>query len=193
MISTPHRQTAAGAEHGMNERTLRCWTKGDQGHSDQHPIAARREPANKLRTAEPAAVLDVCNSKEFASIPPSGVSQHGCPPISCGVSDYRGVGCVFGVEPNGPIIFALPPAPRLARGGDEGRTRRARHSSEECRCQAGVADGGYLLCPGLDHALPTRRHRPLAGVTSASGWSALRPQRPPSAPPSAAKRGHAVS
>lgn len=30
-----------------------------------------------------------------------GVCQGSCPPISCGVSDFRGAGFVFGVEPGG--------------------------------------------------------------------------------------------
>lgn len=32
----------------------------------------------------------------------TGVSQDSCPPISCGVSDFRDAGFVFRVEPNGP-------------------------------------------------------------------------------------------
>jgi len=31
----------------------------------------------------------------------SGVCQSSCPPISCGVSDFRGADFGFGVEPNG--------------------------------------------------------------------------------------------
>jgi hypothetical protein len=31
----------------------------------------------------------------------SGVCQTSCPPISCGVSDFRGADFVFGVEPDG--------------------------------------------------------------------------------------------
>ena len=34
---------------------------------------ARPEPANKLSDAERAAVLEVCNSTEFASLPPSRI------------------------------------------------------------------------------------------------------------------------
>jgi putative transposase len=89
MISPPHRQTAtlliqeavtAGARRSMacaelqiSERTLRRWTKGGQVHPDQRPLAARPEPANKLGADERAAVLDACNSKEFASLPPSQI------------------------------------------------------------------------------------------------------------------------
>lgn len=89
MISTPDRQTAvslindaitAGAQRALacaelqiSDRTLRRWTKGGQIHADQRPIAARPEPANKLSAAERGAVLEVCNSKEFASLPPSQI------------------------------------------------------------------------------------------------------------------------
>ena len=30
-----------------------------------------------------------------------GVGQRSCPPISCGVSDFRGADFVYGVEPDG--------------------------------------------------------------------------------------------
>ena len=98
MISTPHRQTAvalivdavtAGARCGkacseleISDRTLRRWTKDSQIHADQRPLVPRPEPANKLSAAERTAVLDVCNSKEFASLPPSQIvpklADQGC-------------------------------------------------------------------------------------------------------------------
>jgi len=86
MISTPHRQNAvalindavtAGARRAkacsaleISDRTLRRWTKDGQIHADQRPLAPRPEPANKLSAAERAAVLSLCNSTEFASLPP---------------------------------------------------------------------------------------------------------------------------
>jgi putative transposase len=89
MISTPHRQTTvalineavtAGARRPkdcisleISERTLRRWTKDGQIHADQRPLVPRPEPANKLSPVERAAVLDVCNSEEFASLPPSQI------------------------------------------------------------------------------------------------------------------------
>jgi len=89
MISPPHRQTAgvlineavtAGARRAkacaaleISDRTLRRWTKDDQIHADRRPLVPRPEPANKLSAAECAAVLEVCNSKEFASLPPSQI------------------------------------------------------------------------------------------------------------------------
>ena len=89
MISPPHRQTAvalivdavtAGARSAkacaaleISDRTLRRWTKDGQVQPDQRPLVPRPEPANKLSAAERAAVLEVCNSKEFASLPPSQI------------------------------------------------------------------------------------------------------------------------
>ena len=89
MISTPHRQTAialivddvtAGARCGeacseleISNHTQRRWTKDSQIHADQRPLVPRPEPANKLSASERTAVLDVCNSTEFASLPPSQI------------------------------------------------------------------------------------------------------------------------
>jgi len=89
MISTPHRQTAvvlindaitAGARRAkacfeleISDRTLRRWTKGGQIQPDLRPLVPRPEPANKLNAAERAAVLEACNSPEFASLPPSQI------------------------------------------------------------------------------------------------------------------------
>jgi transposase len=89
MISTPHRQSAialiddavtAGArrakacvELDISDRTLRRWTKGGHVRADQRPLVPRPEPANKLSAAERAAVLEVCNSEAFASLPPSQI------------------------------------------------------------------------------------------------------------------------
>ena len=86
MISTPDRQTTvvlindaitagarrskACAELEISDRTLRRWTKGGQLYADQRPLVPRPEPANKLSAAERAAVLSLCNSTEFASLPP---------------------------------------------------------------------------------------------------------------------------
>ncbi len=98
MISPPHRQTArllieeaiiAGARRGkacseleISDRTLRRWTKDGQIHADQRPLVPRPEPTNKLSAAERTAVLDVCNSKEFASLPASQIvpklADQGC-------------------------------------------------------------------------------------------------------------------
>ena len=89
MISPPHRQTAvalieeavtAGARCAkacavleISDRTLRRWTKDGRVHADQRPLVPRPKPANKLSAAERAAVLEACNSTEFASLPPGQI------------------------------------------------------------------------------------------------------------------------
>ena len=72
--------TNIGASQGGRHRaqgwrcgTLRRWTKDGQLHADQRPLAPRPEPANKLSAAERAAVLSLCNSKEFSSLPPGQI------------------------------------------------------------------------------------------------------------------------
>ena len=62
------RRFMACAELELSERTFRRWTKDGQVHADQRPLVPRPEPANKLSAAERAAVVDVCNSTEFARI-----------------------------------------------------------------------------------------------------------------------------
>ena len=89
MISTPYRQAAillinaavtagarrckACAELEISDRSLRRWTEGGQIHADQRPLVQRPEPTNKLSAAERVAVLEACNSKGFASLPPSQI------------------------------------------------------------------------------------------------------------------------
>lgn len=89
MISTPHRQTAvvlineavtagarrikACAELEISDRTLRRWTKDGVVQPDQRLLVPRPEPANKLSPVERKAVLEACNSEEFASLPPSQI------------------------------------------------------------------------------------------------------------------------
>src|SRR5680860_1061235 len=89
MISTPHRQTAVTliqeavtsgarrfkgcAELEISARTLRRWMHDGQVCADQRPLVQRSEPRNKLSAQERAAVLSICNSTEFASLPPSQI------------------------------------------------------------------------------------------------------------------------
>jgi len=61
------------AELEISDRTLRHWTKDGHVHADRRPLVPRPEPFNKLSVAERAAVLDACNSAEFASLPPSQI------------------------------------------------------------------------------------------------------------------------
>lgn len=72
-VTTGARRTTACAELEISDRTLRRWTKGGVVRRDQRPLVPRPEPANALSAAECAFVLEVCNSKEFASLPPSQI------------------------------------------------------------------------------------------------------------------------
>jgi putative transposase len=89
MISVPDRQravalideaTAAGArrfkacaELRISERTYRRWMVGGGVRADLRPEASRPTPGNKLSDQERQAVLEVCHSEEFASLPPSQI------------------------------------------------------------------------------------------------------------------------
>lgn len=89
MISTPDRQNAtllideaitagarraqACAELAISDRTLRRWSREGQVQPDQRPLVPRPDPANKLSPDERAAVLKACNSRQFASLPPSQI------------------------------------------------------------------------------------------------------------------------
>jgi putative transposase len=58
---------------GFSTRTLQRWRIGDEVGADNRITAIRLEPGNKLSKAEREAVIDVCNSEEFASLPPSQI------------------------------------------------------------------------------------------------------------------------
>ena len=48
-------------------------SRGGQVHADGRPLVQRPEPRNKLSDDERAAVPNLCNSAEFASLPPSRI------------------------------------------------------------------------------------------------------------------------
>jgi putative transposase len=89
MISLPDRQRAvtliketmasgaccfkACAVLEISVRTFRRWVQGREIRADQRPLIERPEPRNKLSDEERAAVLSVCNSEEFSSLPPSQI------------------------------------------------------------------------------------------------------------------------
>jgi putative transposase len=56
--------------------SLNCWYRWQQDGvtvPDRRPDCARAEPANKLSAEECAAILNVCNSERFGSLPPSQI------------------------------------------------------------------------------------------------------------------------
>jgi transposase InsO family protein len=89
MISTPDRReavelideaVAAGARKaracellGLSLRTVQRWTCDGEVGEDRRPSAERPTPPNALSEAERAAVLEVCNRPEHASLPPSQI------------------------------------------------------------------------------------------------------------------------
>ena len=72
-VTAGARRTEACAEMALSPRTLRRWTAGGEAHADKRPVAPRPDPRNKLTDEERAAILSLCNSTEFASLPPSQI------------------------------------------------------------------------------------------------------------------------
>ena len=67
------RKQPAAEVLGLSLRTLQRWLTGPELRADGRPGAVRPPPAHALSPAELQAVLDVCNSLEFASLPPSQI------------------------------------------------------------------------------------------------------------------------
>jgi transposase InsO family protein len=58
---------------GISLRTIQRWVQGGIIHTDQRPQATRPTPANRLSEEERKQILEICNSDEFADIPPSKI------------------------------------------------------------------------------------------------------------------------
>ena len=72
-VASGARQDKACEVIGFSTRTLQRWRIDGEIGADKRPTATRSEPGNKLSKAERRAVIDVCNSEEFASLPPSQI------------------------------------------------------------------------------------------------------------------------
>ena len=72
-VTAGARRAKACAVSEISERPLRRRTRGGQVLADQRPLVQRPEPRNKLSEDERATVPSVCNSTEFASLPPSRI------------------------------------------------------------------------------------------------------------------------
>ncbi|GHD71375.1 transposase [Vogesella fluminis] len=66
-------QTAACAELNLSLRTIQRWTQEGTVRADARPSADRPTPANALSQDERDAILALCNSPEYASLPPSQI------------------------------------------------------------------------------------------------------------------------
>ncbi len=61
-------------ELGLSVRTFQRWVRdGETVRADGRSTASRPEPSNKLGEAEWQRILEVANSAEFASLPPSQI------------------------------------------------------------------------------------------------------------------------
>lgn len=72
-VASGARQDKACEVIGFSTRTLQRWRIDGVIGADKRSTALRPEPGNKLSQAERQAVIDVCNSEEFASLPPSQI------------------------------------------------------------------------------------------------------------------------
>jgi len=66
-------KVAASAELNLSLRTIQRWTREGTVQVDARPTAVRPVPANALSPEERAAILALCNSPEYASLPPSQI------------------------------------------------------------------------------------------------------------------------
>ncbi len=71
-VASGARVERACAEAGLTARTLQRWTQGESLAADARTMIVK-VPANKLSDAEREAVLAVCASQAYASLPPSQI------------------------------------------------------------------------------------------------------------------------
>ncbi len=67
------RQEEACKTIGLTARTLQRWQQAGEITEDKRPSSVRPVPLNKLSAEEELAIVEVCNDKEFASLPPSQI------------------------------------------------------------------------------------------------------------------------
>lgn len=67
------RKRPACSEAGINLQTYNSWAKCDGMSVDKRQTCIRPQPANKLTEEERLRIIDVCNSEEYTSFPPSQI------------------------------------------------------------------------------------------------------------------------
>ena len=72
-VAAGARQDKACEVIGLSTLTLQRWRIDSGIGEDKRPTATRPEPLNKLSAQECQVVIDICNEKEFASLPPSQI------------------------------------------------------------------------------------------------------------------------
>lgn len=58
---------------GLSIRTLQRWQAEGEITADKRPTASRPVPTNKLTEQERKTIINICNTEEFASLPPSQI------------------------------------------------------------------------------------------------------------------------
>lgn len=66
-------KSAACKEAGLSLKTYNRWFSKGEIRSDRRPSCDRKSPGNKLSQKEEDLILETCNQKEYASLPPSQI------------------------------------------------------------------------------------------------------------------------
>ena len=72
-VASGARKAVACAEIGLSLRSLQRWALPPVMQADVRTTTLRPRPLNALSAEERGAILDVCNSAPFASLPPSQI------------------------------------------------------------------------------------------------------------------------
>ena len=72
-VTAGARRHKACSELGITLRTLQRWTADGTVAADRRPEAVRARPANALNKDEREAIVKLCNSPQYASLPPSQI------------------------------------------------------------------------------------------------------------------------
>lgn len=73
MKETYHGKLTARQEVGLKLRTLQRWTQTEEVAADARTTTVRATPPNALSEHERQAILNLCNSAEYAHLPPSQI------------------------------------------------------------------------------------------------------------------------
>jgi len=70
-VASGARKAIASAEIGLSLRSLQRWASTSVMQADVRTTTLRSRPRNALTEQERCAILEVCNSPAFVSLPPS--------------------------------------------------------------------------------------------------------------------------
>ena len=72
-VAAGARKIRACREIGLSLRTLQRWTETDVIQADARTTVTRSTPRNALNEAERQTLVTLCNSPEYADLPPSQI------------------------------------------------------------------------------------------------------------------------